>query len=73
MTQFRWHRGELADSMATVVEFNGLYELIEILNTVFDPGKVVVKPYGFDERIGWDTHLVTLNGNAVGMTDGPLT
>lgn len=72
MTKFRWHRGSLADSMKTVVEFEGLFSLIEILNTVFDPGKVVVKPYGFDARIGWNTHLVTIDGNAVGMTDGQV-
>lgn len=73
MTLFRFHRGTLADSMETVVEFKGLFELIEILNTVYDPGKVLVKPYGFDARIGWDTYLVTIDGNAVGMTDGPVT
>lgn len=28
--------------------------------------------YGFDHRIGWNTHIVTVNGAAWGFTDGPL-
>ena len=35
-------------------------------------GRIVVKPYAIDDRIGWHTHLVTVGGTAVGFTDGPL-
>jgi len=37
-----------------------------------------IAPYGFDDRIGWDTHIVTAlhageEGTfVVGFTDGPL-
>lgn len=34
---------------------------------------VHVEPYGYDDRCGWDVHLVTIDGYGVyGMTDGPL-
>ena len=72
MTKFRFHRGSLADSMATVREVNSLYELITALNDVCEPGKVLIKPYCYDDRIDWDTHIVTIDGRAVGFTDGPL-
>ncbi len=33
----------------------------------------VVEPYGFDERINWQTHIVTLTGYGVlGYTDSPV-
>lgn len=33
---------------------------------------VTIEPYGFDERIGWDTHLVCIAGKAALFTDGPM-
>lgn len=27
---------------------------------------------GFDERIGWDTHLLCIDGRAALYTDGPM-
>lgn len=36
-------------------------------------GELRVERYGYDERIGWDTHIVTFGGKVVGYTDGPLT
>lgn len=32
-----------------------------------------IEPYGFDERIGWDTHLITVAGKAALFSDGPLS
>lgn len=80
MTRFRWHRGSLDASMATVQEFDGtLAALVAILKAdalpwfpALEPDHVKVEPYCFDDRTGWDTHLVTVMGGAVGMTDGPL-
>jgi hypothetical protein len=35
---------------------------------------VSVKPYVFDKRINWDTHIVEIQGLGVyGFTDGPLS
>jgi len=31
-----------------------------------------IEPYCFDERIGWDTHIVLVRGQAWGFTNGPL-
>lgn len=79
MTKFRFHRGSLADSMATVVEVDGRTALIDLLDDTIIrdlPPKayaVTVKPYGgIDERIGWDTYIVLVDEIPVGFTDGPL-
>lgn len=80
MTRFRFHRGLLADSMATVVDVTSFPELVIIVGDYCrdfgwgdaDEESVSVEPYAFDDRIGWDTHIVCLNGKAVGFTDGPL-
>ena len=76
-TLFRWHRGSLDESMATATPCHTLAKLIEILRT--GPGledvaaeRVDVTHYTYDERIDWDTYLVTVDGNAVGMTNGEL-
>lgn len=38
----------------------------------WDLGEMRVEPRGYDSRIGWDTHIVTVDGwGVVGMTDGP--
>jgi hypothetical protein len=80
--KFREHRGGLAESMETVVEVANRVELIIHLahlmerypGTVVDFQKIKIEPYGgWDERIGWDTYIVTLEGYGVlGFTNGPL-
>lgn len=82
--KFREHRGSLTAAMETVVEVAGREELIALLRrrladqvivpvfTVADED-VTISPYGFDKRIGWDTHIVHIAGYGVaGFTDGPL-
>jgi hypothetical protein len=75
--KIRQHRALLTDSMQTVKEipptlralrkhikkcFNGLPDIKN--------SKITVTPYGFDQRIGWNTHIVTIEGYGVfGMTD----
>lgn len=34
--------------------------------------RIKVEPYCYDDRTGWKTYLVTVDGQAVGFTDGPL-
>lgn len=78
--KFRPVRGGLATAMKEVQEFNTLEELKHIVfeetrGYVFDGSTdVKVRKYGqgVDVRIGWDTYLVTLNGEPVGYTDGPV-
>lgn len=75
--KFRRHCGGLAESMATVEDVQNAGDIAAILNR-FPYGPLIraeqieVTPYARDERIGWDTHIVTVDGSAVGFTDGPL-
>jgi hypothetical protein len=77
----REHRGSLADSMRTVREVAGREELFTVIRetlapfgVLLQPEQITVKPYGGrDERIGWDTHLISVQGYGVwGMADGPI-
>ena len=77
MTLFRPHRESLDAAMAEVVEVNGRGELVDHLRKVWmsevneSGSNVVVENYGgIDERIDWDTHIVLVNGEAYGFTDG---
>lgn len=77
--KFREHRGTLDDSMATVVDLPDREALIAHCWTLLGPFKhlfkeadLKVKPYCMDQRIGWNTHIVTLaNYGVLGFTDGP--
>ena len=33
---------------------------------------VTCEPYCYDERIGWDTHLICVDGKAALFSDGPI-
>jgi hypothetical protein len=71
----REHRGVLAESLATVFNVNTTDELVDEINermgTHFTPQDVMLVHQGMDERIGWDTYLVSVRGYGVfGYTDG---
>ncbi len=76
--KFRFHRGGLEDSMATVVEIESTKKAITthcnntMGATFYIPQDIEVKPYGYDDRIGWDTHVVTNPMGVLGFTDGPV-
>jgi hypothetical protein len=71
--KFRHHRSTLDESMRTVINVADADELSSTLRLTYPDltGDIAIKPYGYDDRIEWDTHLVTIGGNAVGFTDGP--
>jgi hypothetical protein len=77
---FRDHKGALADSMATVYYVRDRQHFIEIMRDRLSPWQrevpdedITIEPYGFDDRIAWDSHIVTLSGYGVlGFTNGPL-
>jgi len=81
--KLREHRGGLAESMETVIDIPPTLEALKIaINNAFSEydvpeitaDMITVKPYGFDERIGWDTHIVIIADCSVyGFTDGPLS
>jgi len=69
MALFRFHRGGLAESLATTVIVNNRLELRELIEKSFDKffGKasliIDIQPYpeptyNFDARIGWYTQMV---------------
>jgi hypothetical protein len=69
--------GSLAEAMAQTVEVNGFAELLAHLQSTCPFWKpttenVKVEHYGYDARTGWDTHLVTVDGNAALFCDGPV-
>ena len=60
--------------MATVTEVKSIADILVIDPFASTPDEVKVEPYGFDSRIGWDTHMVSLKkGGVLGFTNGPLT
>jgi len=78
--KFRPHRGTLAESMAECVDLEPTAQAIaDHYNAISKIGPRVlvetirVEPYGKDDRIGWDTYLVTEWLGVLGFTDGPLT
>jgi hypothetical protein len=77
--KIRCHRGTLEAAILTVLEIEPSISAVRnFLNEfdlpVRDDDRVEVVKYGkgMDERIGWDTHLVLVNGSATAFTDGPV-
>ena len=85
--RFREHRGQLDDSMATLVTVRDRQELVEHCKKVLEPynewnlfheikfDQLEIKEYFMqpDKRIGWEhTYLVTIPGYGVmGFCDEP--
>ena len=83
--KFVYHRGGFKESMDTVFEFFGKQELFEILKKDFQDmygdyfphlvpnfeiDKIKCKYIGYDDRNGWNTHYIILDGFGVlGYTD----
>ena len=61
---YRPHRGTLADAMAEVKEFSSIKEMREYLaqdhKNAFDISDIVISYYCYDDRIGWETFIVTV-------------
>lgn len=79
--QFRFHKGLLAKSIETVTTIEPSREaILELaqkqlskygLKVVLED--ISIAPYGFDDRIKWDTFIVSIHGYGVmGFTDGPI-
>ena len=69
--KYRSHRGGLAESMETVVELQPTLDALAVYLKV-PASRITVEPYSYDKRIGWNTHIVCIDGGACGFTDGPL-
>lgn len=70
---FRRQRSGLAESVSKAVEVNSLEDVAKLLLDIHFDLKLECSHYGYDSRIDWDTYVITLNGDAVGFTNGPLT
>lgn len=81
MVLYRPHRGMLADAMKEVAEVADFAALVAHMRGEYPfypedqlptESTVTVEKYGtgIDERIGWDTHIVLVNGQAWGFTNG---
>lgn len=72
--KYRQHKGGLSESMATVRDIAATRQAMFDALGLDATASLDVKPYGYDSRIGWDTHIVTVEGyGVVGFTDGPVT
>lgn len=76
---FRYHRGGLVNSMKTAFEVKDLKSLKQTIikdSDYINPfGKMKTEKYGQqgkDERIGWDTHIVSWDGTPIGFLSGEL-
>ena len=79
--RFREHRGGLSESLETTVEIEATKVAIanrfnEALSGWPVPEAtaedVKVEPYGYDDRINWETHIVSIRGFGVfGFCDSP--
>lgn len=84
MTKFRFHRGSLDDSLKTTETVNSLTELYKLINEkggYLDPilplDKITFTPVGALSASGgaqgrWETHLVSVNRDAMGYSDGVI-
>lgn len=68
---------ELSESMKQVVEISDRTALIEYLQREYDflnptEENVKVKYHGRDDRIDWDTYLITIDGQATLFANDPF-
>lgn len=76
---FRFHRGGLKESMETAFAFTDRQDLINKIIDYYSGTPFPIQnngedfvclPYGgIDERIGWDTYLIKMDGHPIGMTN----
>jgi hypothetical protein len=75
--KYRPHRRLLDESMAEVIDLTHRRSLVEHLAKSLEQwgidltdGDVRVEPYGYDERIGWDTYIVTIRNKQQQLPSG---
>jgi hypothetical protein len=71
---FRFHRGGLDESLATVIKIDSFEQLLVLLVDAWAVPfhKVSIEEYGFDDRIDWDTHSVRVFIGDIGYVAGFL-
>lgn len=81
-TLFRPHKGSLAQAMKEVKSVSSKQELVTLIKRELSQYKhdllineqtIHIEHYSYDERIDWNTHIVTLKDYGVlGFTNAPL-
>ena len=74
MFLFRWYRETLADSMNTVISFLSYEELLTHVRCALHEQNPAINQLtfehgGMDDRIGWDTWYVCVDGKCIGMSN----
>lgn len=80
MIKYRDHKRTLNESMDTVQEFKNKNELIiylksslSIFKYTLNEEDLIIEKYCFDDRIEWNTYIVSIKGfGVVGFTNGSL-
>jgi hypothetical protein len=78
MVRFRFHRGGLAESLATAIEVADKAHLADRLNAAWDfgprltAGDISCEYYADDPRSWGPTWIVTCKDGVMGFSDGPL-
>jgi len=74
--EYRPHRRTLDEAMAEKIGLNSYEELLQHLRKteegIWTESDVKIEPYGYDSRIHWNTHMVSLCDFPLGCTDGPV-
>lgn len=65
------------EAMSSVVEVADWQALLSYLQEQFyfwspTNENVVIKPYCYDARTGWDTYMISIDGKAALFSDGPM-
>lgn len=72
--KFRLHKGSLDESMKTVKCYASKESLIKDMQKYhpwIEFEELKIEKYVYDDRINWDTHIVTIPGyGVIGFTDG---
>ena len=79
--KYRPHRRFLDESMKEVTEVADFADLVHHIQAECPDWypmekrptseNTKIKPYGIDDRIGWNSHLVVVADEVWGWTDGP--
>lgn len=68
---FRFHRGSLASSLMTKVEFEDRSHLAKLIQEQIQypvtAEDLEIRHYGYDDRIDWEAHIVLLKGEHAGV------
>jgi len=73
--KIRLPRTTIDESIETITVFHDYAELLDLLTSEYgDLSKkhINIDYYCFDDRLNWDTYIITANGEVIAYTDGPI-